>query len=318
MEKRKRRFGDRKDGFRLRNEVPAMNRFMPYLLVRRSANEAVLKDTLDFENATAYLNAKNEKLPEGTYRYTIFHLIVAALYKTIYHRERLNRFIQGRRFYQRFDISFSFVIKKRFEDTSEEGLAIITFDEDGVAPIENVYQKVRKEVTETRVKNKTDSTTGVINKLVKLPRFLLRFVCSCLKMMDYFGTTPKSLMKDDPYYTSVFISNIGSIKMSADYHHLADYGTNSFFALVGEKKKRPVFSEDGTYKMKDTIDVAFTVDERIADGLYFAKSFKIFKKLIEFPELLDEPIETPIDVENACGKPQTFVIDDERETKEDI
>ena len=316
MEKRKRRFGDRKDGFRLRNEVPAMNRFMPYLLVRRSANEAVLKDILDFENASEYLLKKNESLTEGSYKYTIFHLIVAALYKTIYHRERLNRFVAGRRFYQRFDVSFSFVIKKKFEDSSEEGLAIIRFDEDGVSPIESVYQKVKKEVTETRVKNKTDSTTGIINTLVKLPRFLLRFVCSCIKMMNYFGTTPRSLMKDDPYYTTVFISNIGSIKMSADYHHLADYGTNSFFALVGEKKKRPVFSEDGTYLMKETVDVAFTIDERIADGLYFAKSFKIFKKLIENPELLDEPVETPIDIEDACGKPQTFVIDEEPEKKD--
>ena len=40
---------------------------------------------------------------------------------------------------------------------------------------------------------------------------------------------------------------------------------------------------------------SFTIDERIADGFYFAKSFKIFRHLIENPELLDRPLQEPID-----------------------
>ncbi len=302
-QKRKRRFGDRKDGYRLR-KLDAMHKFMPYLLVNRADNEAVLKETIDFTNAVKYLEEKNANVKEGEYKHTLFHVVLAALTKTMYHRPYMNRFIQGRRVYQRYDISYSFTVKKKFTDKSDEALAIVKVGKEGTSPFEEIYEEVKKRVFDIRVHNKQDGTTDIISKLVKLPRFMLRFVCSILKVMDFMGWTPMSLMKDDPYYSSVFISNLGSIKLSADYHHLVNYGTNSFFVIIGEKKKRPFFNDDGTYEMKDSIDIAMTVDERIADGVYFARTFALFKHLIANPYLLDRPVEEEVDIGNPCGSPQ--------------
>ena len=49
--------------------------------------------------------------------------------------------------------------------------------------------------------------------------------------------------------------------------------------------------------MKEQVDLAFTVDERIADGVYYAGSFRLLKYLLEHPALLEQPIsEVPDDV----------------------
>ena len=59
---------------------------------------------------------------------------------------------------------------------------------------------------------------------------------------------------------------------------------------MGEKKKRPFYDDDGNVTMKDSIDIGLTIDERIADGYYYAKTVRLLKKLLENPELLEMPL----------------------------
>lgn len=285
---------DRRDG-RWVKEADPMHKYMPYILPNRADNEASLCETFDMTEVLKYLKEKNATIEEGGFKYTLFHVITAALTKVMYFRPKLNYFIQGHRLYERYDISYAFTIKKRFVDNAEEGLCIIKVGKPGTVPINELYGKIKERVTTIRHHNKTDGTTDIMAKLVKMPRWLIRFVTKILRFWDYHGITPKSLSKDDPYYTSVFISNLGSIKMRADYHHLANYGTNSFFLIINEMKKTPVFNEDGTYEMKNTLDMAFTIDERIADGVYFGNSIKLLKKVLQNPWMLDRPVETPIE-----------------------
>ena len=65
--------------------------------------------------------------------------------------------------------------------------------------------------------------------------------------------------------------------------------------MQSEMKKMQVVDKEGNVSVKKCIPLGITVDERIADGFYFAKSFKIFKHLIENPELLDRPLDEEID-----------------------
>ena len=85
--------------------------------------------------------------------------------------------------------------------------------------------------------------------------------------------------------------------MNASYHHLVNWGTNSFFVVVSEKYRRPYFKEDGTYELRDALDLGLTVDERIADGLYFAGSVRLLRRLLNEPELLELPLSAPVDYE---------------------
>ena len=295
MKPQKKRFGDRKDGYRVR-DLDSMHAIAPLILPGRTNNEAVMNEVFDITAMKAYLEKKNADSPE--YKYTFFHVILAALAKTIVLRPRLNRFYEGSKLFDRKDITFSFVVKKQFQDDAHEAMAIIKIDEESdVSPLEQIYTKTKKIVFSVRHEDKLDGTAVLTDKFVAaLPVPILKFVMSTLKWMDYHGWYPNFLMKDDPYYSSVFVSNLGSIKMHASYHHLANWGTNSFFVVVGEKKLRPFFKDDGSYDLKDSIDLGLTIDERIADGVYFAKSVRILHKLLENPELLDLPIDTEVEV----------------------
>ncbi len=294
MADRKRRWGDRKDGYRVKN-LDSMHVIAPLIMPNRTDNEAVMTETIDITALNKYLEKKN---PEGIdFKYTFFHVILAALAKTVVLRPRMNRFYVGPKLFDRKDIVFSFVVKKQFEDDAHEALAIVKIDPDSeVSPIEQIYSKVKKFVCSVRRENKKDSTSDIMDTLVtKLPSPILRFVFKLLHWLDYHGHYPSFLMTEDPYFSTAFISNLGSIKMKANYHHLANWGTNSFFVIVGEKHMKAFPTEDGGVEWREVIDLGLTIDERIADGVYFAKSLKIFRELIANPELLEKNIKEDVE-----------------------
>ena len=64
---------------------------------------------------------------------------------------------------------------------------------------------------------------------------------------------------------------------------------------MGEKKIRPFFKDDGSYDMRDSVELGLTIDERLADGYYYSKSIRLLKKLLENPQLLETPLEEEVD-----------------------
>lgn len=293
MPQKGKKIGDRKDGTWLK-DTDSMHVLFPHIMPGRADNEAVVHETIDLTEINRYLEEKNAGSP--AFKYTFFHVICAILMKTMVLRPKLNRFYAGRRLYQRDYFSISFIVKKKFEDSSEEAVAVVKMDTDSdVSPLEQIHSKVEKICTETRKEGKNDGATDDMDVLRKLPRPLLTFVIWCLKTMDFFGLYPTSMMVVDPYFQSAFVSNLGSIKMNASYHHIANWGTNSFFAVVDEKKPTPFFNADGTFEVRDALNVSVTLDERIADGYYYSRSVALIRKLAANPWLLDEPITSPVE-----------------------
>ena len=47
--------------------------------------------------------------------------------------------------------------------------------------------------------------------------------------------------------------------------------------------------------MRMSVDLGLTIDERIADGYYDAKSLRLLKALLENPELLEKPLSEPVE-----------------------
>lgn len=286
---------DRRDAKFVQNADP-MHVFMPYIMLGRADNEAVMNEDFDIEEAEKYLAEKNRDNPE--FKYTLFHLVIAAIAKTIYLRPRLNRFMIGYRLYERHDISFCFVVKKKFDDVSDEAVVVMKMQKGSeLGALEQVYQRIKKEVYSIRKENQTDGTTDIIAKLGKLPRPILKFVAKTLFWLDYHDWLPQDLIDFDPYHSTCFLSNIGSIKMTASYHHLINWGTNSLFVLIGEKTVKPFYNENGEVALKKVLPCGMTIDERISDGFYFAKSIKVVRYLLKHPNLLDLPLEEPISME---------------------
>ncbi len=292
---RKKNKKDRYDGYYV-SDISSMHKIMPYLMPNRTDNECMLDYQLDMTEAVKYVESKNAENPE--HRYTVFHVIMAALAKLIYLKPRLNYFTSGYRLYERKDLSFTFVAKNKMEEKADESILIFKYNrESDVSPIEQVHNFVCGEVYKIRKHSQKDATTNEIDIIAKLPRFMLKILFAVLHRMSFYGRMPKIFRPIDPYSSSVFISNLGSIKMSADYHHLANWSTNSLFVIIGEMKKQPFFNDDGSYKMKPALNLGVTVDERIADGFYFAKSIKLLQKILQNPQILDLPIGAEMDFE---------------------
>ena len=289
---REKRSGNRKDGYLVR-ESDVMHAFMPFLMPNRADNEAVLTMQADLTAVKEYLTKKNAENPE--FKYTFFHVICAALAKTIVLRPNMNRFYAGNRLYDRKDIIFSFVVKKQFADDGAESLAILKVNRDGdVSPVEQIYTRVKDIVYSVRKEEQVDGTTDKMGILLHMPRPVLRFFMGMLRWLDYHGRYPDALMHDDPYFSTIFISNLGSIRMDANYHHLTNWGTNSIFVVIGEKRRIPFYGKDGSVSIREGLELSMTVDERIADGLYYANTIHLLKHLLYHPELLDLPIGTPV------------------------
>ena len=294
MQERKKRWGDRWDAWRLRGLDP-MHVMMPYLFGDRVANEAVLGEVMDLTEVDRYLAEKNAGQPE--FKYTWFHFITAALAKAVLLRPKMNYFIAGGHYYERKDIQIAFNVKRKFADDAEEAMAKFVLDREGESPMEQVHTYVQKFVTKVRSDKSGVGVDDILSFVSHLPRPLFRLLAWTLKKMEYYGVYPKALAVDDPCYSSVYLTNLGSIKMNADYHHLFNWGTISFFVTIGEKKMLPFYNEDGTYEMRNTIKLGLTIDERIADGYYFAKTLRLVRKIFENPELLDLPAAAPIDID---------------------
>lgn len=287
--KERRRFGDRKDGKLLR-DIDGMHVITPLIMPNRTDNEAFISERIDITAIKEYVNKLNADSPE--FKYTMFHVIVSAVIRCITLRPCMNRFISNYNLYQKNEVSAAFTIKKQFSDKAGEGLAFIHADEN--TNIHNVYESIKRQVTSCK-SGKNDSSSDVMDLLAKFPRPIVHFIGAVARMLDRHGLCPDALIETDPFHASVVLTNLGSIKLKSGYHHLTNWGTNSVFVVIGEAKKRPIFNEDGTFEMRDTVDLGLTVDERIADGFYFSQTVKLLKKILENPELLEQPASTPIE-----------------------
>lgn len=291
LNERKRRLGDRKDGYLLR-DLDAMHYIMPIIYPDRCDNEAYVSEAIDLTNLNAFIAKKNAGAPE--FKYTLFHAVVTAVLKTITLRPNLNRFIANGNMYMRNRVSASFVVKKRFSDKSEEGLAFIRAKPDST--LESVHGEIKRQVMTVRDESvSSGSTQDVMDIINRMPRFLSKAIIRFIMFLEKRGKCPSFIVADDPYYASVILSNLGSIKLKSGYHHLTNWGTCSIFVIVGEKSLRPKYEPDGTFEMREMVDLGLTIDERIADGYYFSKSIRLLKTLLENPELLEAPLSEEVD-----------------------
>ena len=287
----KKRWGDRRDARWVR-EVDGMHAVMPHLMPKRTDAEVYLAAKMDVTAALAYSELKNEG--EEEYRATLFHCFIMAIAKTVYLRPLLNRYISGRRVYQRDKITLGFVVKKRFEDHSEESLMVTEALEDWT--LTEVTKKVVGKVHTVRGQD-SFGLDDTLDLLKKLPRPIMMLAMWGFRTLDFFGKMPKALTDEDINYSTVALSNLGSIRCPAVYHHLNNYGNSSIMVTIGTIHKEEVFQPDGSRAVRDIVDVGVTLDERIADGFYFGRSWKIVQYLLNEPQLLDRLLKEEIDYE---------------------
>lgn len=287
-DERKRQRGDRRDARWV--HVPGLQTVMANIMPNRADSEVYLHDVIDATELVKFLEAKNAQHPD--YKTTVFHAFVVGVARMIKERPLMNRYISGRRTYERYDITLSFIAKRRFADGAEEALLTVTArDED---TLDSVSRHIVGDVTRTRQsEHSTDGIDVWIDRFAKVPRILSMALFRVIRWLDFWGIMPKALTEGDTNYSTVLLSNLGSIGCPSVYHHLNNYGTNSIVITLGTLHKEELLMPDGTHELRDVVDFGATLDERIADGFYFARSLKLVKYIFAHPELLDQPLGEP-------------------------
>ncbi len=291
MTQKKKKWGDRPDAVWLK-DIPSMNRIMPGIMPNRADNEAYISVDVDYAPLKAYVEKKNEGCDPAD-KYTFFHVICAAVGKAFVLRPRMNRFICNRKLYQRDKITIGFTVKKKFDDKAEEALALFTYDEKET--MDSFHEKIVKVIHSTKSDTEVDTSTGTMDFLSKLPQWLMNLLVDIVLWLDKRGWVPQSIVGSDPNHASIFLSNLGSIGLEIGYHHLVNWGTNSCFIVLGKKHLKMIHHPDGTEELKEVIPLGITLDERIADGYYYSGTVALVKTLLENPELLEAPADTPVE-----------------------
>ncbi|MDO4545388.1 MAG: 2-oxo acid dehydrogenase subunit E2 [Bacillota bacterium] len=284
----KKKRGDRRDGVWIK-DIDGFHAIMPHLMPNRCDSEVYIEERLDVTNMMRYLEEKNG--PGAAHKTTPFHVFTTAVAKTVYHRPLLNRFINGKRFYMRNKITLAFVVKRRFQDNAEEALLITEVT--GDTTLEDMSRKILGESKQIRKEGGNDMN-DLLDNLAKLPRPVMRFVMFMFRFLDFHGWMPESICRDDSNYATVLLSNLGSIKCNAAYHHLNNYGTNSIVITIGQIHKETILDENGTPEVRDVMSIGAAIDERIADGFYFARSIRLLEEILAHPEDLERPIKEEI------------------------
>ena len=264
----RKRWGDRADARYIR-DVSGLSTIILHVMPNRTESEVYLSDKIDATELVKFIEQKNAA--HDNYKTTIFHCFVLAVARMVRERPKMNRYVQGRRIYERDEISLTFMAKRRFADDAEEAfMLVVPKDTD---TIDDISHQIYGDVREAR---KSEHSTGgidsVVDSFAKIPRLLLMLIVKIIRWLDFWGLVPKALKEGDSNYSTVLLSNLGSIQGPAVYHHLNNYGTNSIMITVGTLHKEEMVMPDGTKQIRDVLDFGATIDERIGDGFYFVRS----------------------------------------------
>ena len=280
-------WGDRSDGRRVRT-LPPMAQVSPYIMVTRNTSTNFFEDAFEISHIDRYIRQKRR---EGLTSFGITHVLLACYVRAICKYPGLNRFLSGQKVYSRGDdIQYCMTIKKEMTANSPDTVIKVHLNPRDTAA--DVYHKlqaaVEKEKNSAALDSNFDATAGALNLI---PGVFLKFAVWLLKLLDYFGLLPKFLLEVSPFHGSLFFTSMGSLGIPPIYHHLYDFGNLPVFGSFGMKRRAYEVTEDGSVVQKKYVDVKFTLDERIVDGFYYAAFFKHYKRILQHPEILDNPPE---------------------------
>jgi hypothetical protein len=270
----------RSDGVVVRGLSP-VRRMIPYLMRGRNESLIYYEQILDVTRTLEFVRSWNATRPE---KVSVFDIVIAACGKALLARPGLNRFVSGGRIYQRRGCFVSFAAKKRFEDDAP--LSTVKLEMHEAEPLGETARRIHEAVVGAR-SDRERPVDKEVRLVLKLPGVLLRIALALVRLLDRWNLMPKSMIRNDPLYASLFLANLGSVGIDRAWHHLYEYGTVSLFGILGEVKKRPVTAPDGTTSIRDTVRMRFSFDERINDGFYCAASLGVMREYVEDPELFE-------------------------------
>jgi hypothetical protein len=153
-------------------QIAPYRRIMPYIMPGRNEAAIYYQFTLDLTHALPLLEKLNQ---QSELRYTVFQLFLRAATFIITQNPRLNRYVLGKRFFQRKKIFFSFAAKKAFNENAP--LVVIKMEFSPDETLAQMVTRLQNRLAEHRSTTKS-YTDRELKLVLMLPRFLIRFLLS--------------------------------------------------------------------------------------------------------------------------------------------
>jgi hypothetical protein len=270
-------FWRRPDGDLVR-DVPPTKAIMPYIMRGRNESAVYFQQHVALRNADRWIRAFNVAHPDTPV--TIQHLVMWAIVQVLDKYPTMNRFVAGGRLYQRKGIWFTYSAKQSLKDKSPLLVLKRRFepDESFEAMVAAMTSQLRGDRYGATI-SQADHEAALI---LKLPGVLRRVVVAAGRVLDAWGLLPNSMIEPDPLYASVFFANLASIGMDPCWHHLYEYGTIGIFGVIGRPTTDSGSPTSGPDRRR-TMELRWTFDERVEDGLVAGYALKRAKQILEDP-----------------------------------
>lgn len=270
----------RADGYRVRGN-DAMYELVPYIMpYRYDASNSVTVD-IDLSLMQDYIKKCRKKGINMSH----ISIIIAGALRIASQNPFLNRFVMNRKIYARNHFCVSFVTLQPGKTSDTVNKLYFNLDDD----IFTVNQKVQDAIERTQQPTSQNALDKLMASLVRIP-FLVGAAVGVLKFIDKYFTLPFSIINASPFHTSLFITNLASIRTNAIYHHLYEFGTTGIFISMGQPEKK-VEKNGETVEERKIMPLGIVTDERIANGHYYGRCFRELNRYYRNPELLEVPPE---------------------------
>jgi hypothetical protein len=265
-------FWRRPDGDLVR-DLPPTKAIMPYLMRGRNESAVYFSQTVALRNADRWIRAFNETHPDTPVN--IQHLVMWAIVQVLDTHPTMNRFVVGGRLYQRDGIWFTYSAKQSLKDKSP--LIVLKRRFDPAEPFEAMVEAMTHQLRADRygaTVNRSDHEAALV---LKLPGVARRVLVAAGRVLDAFGLLPASMIEPDPLYGSVFFANLASIGMDPCWHHLRKDDRCS--------RDRPPDDRSGSNwpDRRRSMELRWTFDERVEDGLVAGYALKRARQILEDP-----------------------------------
>ena len=166
---RKRRFGDRPDGYKLRTIQP-MCKVSPYIMPNRTGACVYFNDSFEVTEVENYIRKKRN---QGLKGFGLMHVLLAAYVRVVSQRPTINRFISGQKIFTHDeDIAILLTIKREMRLDAEETIVKLHCTPWDTA--DDVYRKLSKLIDENRVESADSDFDDAAKALNYIPGLVLK------------------------------------------------------------------------------------------------------------------------------------------------
>lgn len=249
----------------------------------RAPNDPTVYGSLkiNFSKGEEFLARLNEGAAQ---KITVTHLVAKALALTLKKYPDLNAVIRWRKIYvrQSVDIFLQVAIEGDGEGVKAD-LSGVKIDRCDEKSLEEIAFELKKRAGGVR-KKEDPHFRATFNLLKWIPDFLLGWVVRVMGFLihNLRMASPRLGLPADPF-GSAMVTSVGMFRVPPGFAPLVPLSRVGIVVCIGEVKDQPWVVE-GKVEAAKILDLKFTFDHRLMDGLTGARMAHYFKSLLEEPQ----------------------------------